>query len=96
METRKQFTIQGVLGLLTIFAVTNGRSISVPDNVRKVYGLPLAWGVHQLISIAGPIDSWSINIIYLVFDLLFWVGLVIVSPILYEQFSIVSCERFIE
>jgi hypothetical protein len=78
---------------MSIFGVTYGRIISVPDNVRRIYGLPLAWGVNQLVSFAGPVDSWSITLFYLVLDLVFWIALIIVAPILLEEFTIISCDR---
>jgi hypothetical protein len=64
----------------------------VPDNIQRLHGLPLKWGIHQIATIIGPVDTWRVNISYLVIDLIFWILLVIISPVIYERFTVVSCE----
>ena len=92
MKQRDRYIIQTVLGVLGVFALVLGRTISIPDNVRKVHGLPLVWGEHQLVSITGPVDIWSINTMYLFFDVSFWIILVILIPVIINHFTILTCE----
>lgn len=96
MTTWKKVIIQVVTSLILIFCIVFGRIISIPDNVQKLHGLPLVWGIHQLVTIAGPVDTWSINIFKLALDLIIWLTIIIISPILYDRFKIVSCEKCIE
>jgi hypothetical protein len=39
------------------------------------YGLPLTWGTNTLSIFVGPVDNWSVNILNLLVDLLFWQGI---------------------
>jgi hypothetical protein len=96
MKTRKQVLIQGILALISVIGMVFGRTINVPDNYSKIYGLPIQWGVHQLVTIAGPVDYWRINLLGMIIDLVFWLALILVSPILYERFTVVSCEICLE
>ncbi|HEX9914259.1 MAG TPA: hypothetical protein VGB32_05010 [Candidatus Bathyarchaeia archaeon] len=68
------------IGVLTVAALTYGWMTSYPDNVNMSYGLPLTWGVHQLITIAGPVDTWRVDMSALLIDLVVWVALLIVVP----------------
>jgi hypothetical protein len=68
------------IGVLTVAALTYGWMTSYPDNVNMSYGLPLTWGVHQLITIAGPVDTWRVDLSALIIDLVIWVALLIVVP----------------
>jgi len=88
--------VQLVASVLMLIALLYGRSVSYPDNVHSLHGLPLVWGTHQLVTIAGPVDTWSINIFKLALDLIIWLTIIIISPILYDRFKIVSCEKCIE
>jgi hypothetical protein len=74
-----------VLGVLTVAAVTYGWMTSYPDNVNLSYGVPLRWGTHQLITIAGPVDVWRVDLSALLIDLLIWVTLLIVVPMYVER-----------
>jgi len=68
------------LGVLTVAALCYGWTTSFPDNVNLSYGLPLTWGVHQLETIAGPVDTWRVDPTALLMDLALWVALLIVAP----------------
>jgi len=72
--------------LLALAALINGRLVSFPDNVHTLHGLPLNWGVHQLVTIVGPVDSWMVNLVNLTLDLVFWFGLVLLTPIIVDRF----------
>jgi hypothetical protein len=76
-----------IIGLLTVAALTYGWMTSYPDNVNLSYGLPLRWGTHQLITIAGPVDTWRVDLQALLVDLLVWVALLIVIPEIVKQKS---------
>ena len=65
-----------------IVAMVYGRNVSYPDNVHVIHGFPLVWGTHQLVTIAGPVDFWYVSTVNLVIDLVFWVGLILITPYL--------------
>ncbi len=71
-----------VTGLGLLF----GFSYNWPDNLHVDYGLPLTWGINTLSTLAGPVDNWSINIVNLSVDLVFWLGIMIaiVAVLLYK------------
>lgn len=68
------------LGVLLVVALTYGWTTSYPDNVNVSFGLPLRWGTHQLITIAGPVDMWRVDVTALFLDVVVWVGLIILVP----------------
>jgi hypothetical protein len=47
--------------------------------------VPLRWGTHQLITIAGPVDVWRVDVSALFIDLVVWVALLIVVPMYVEK-----------
>src|SRR4030067_3359640 len=63
-----------VTGLGLLFGFT----YNWPDNVHVDYGLPLTWGTNTVSTFAGAVDQWSVNVLNLLWDLLFWLGLMIV------------------
>ena len=62
-----------VLGTL-LMAVSSIRSESeVGADLEVVsYGFPLFWLFHQVLSIAGPVDVWSIELPILVVNFVIW------------------------
>ena len=72
------FIVAGAL-VVALFAMLWGWRYSVPDLVRVSYGLPLNWGVNTLDTIAGPVDRWSVDLVSLAFDLVFWFATLIVA-----------------
>ena len=82
----RRIVYQVVVALIALAAIIFGRPVSFPDNVHTLYGFPLTWGVHQLITIVGPVDTWRVNLLNLSIDFVFWVGIVILGPILAERF----------
>lgn len=78
---------QAAVALLALAALIYGRPVSYPDNVHTLHGLPLTWGVHQLISIVGPVDTWRVNLVNLTLDMVFWFGLVLLIPVITERFT---------
>jgi len=67
-----------------IVALIYGRSVNFPDNVHTLHGIPLVWGTHQLVTIAGPVDTWMVNVTNLVIDLVIWLVIILVTPIIAE------------
>ena len=61
--------------------MTYGWTTSYPDNLNVSYGFPLRWGTHQLVTIAGPVDVWSVDVAALLIDLVIWLCLVILIPL---------------
>ncbi len=71
-----------VTGLALLFGFT----YNWPDNVHVDYGLPLTWGTNTQSTLVGPVDNWSVNILNLLVDLIFWLGIMatIVAVLLYK------------
>ena len=71
--------------ILMVVALLYGRPVSYPDNVHNLHGFPLVWGTHQLVTIAGPVDYWMVSIINLAVDLLVWIALILVIPLIVDN-----------
>ena len=95
MESYKQLVIQGVFGLILVFALTYGQTTVLPDNVRTLYGFPLTWGIHQINSISGPDNKWIVNTDSLLVDLTIWVIILIIVPLIADRFTIETCRKCI-
>ncbi len=65
-----------------LFAMLWGFTYSVPDLVRISYGIPMNWGINTLNTIAGPVNRWSIDLIALTLDLVFWFATLILVQFL--------------
>ncbi len=75
-----------VVIVVALLAMVWGSPYSVPDLVRVSYGLPLNWGVNTVVTIAGPVDNWSINMMFLAVDFVFWFAvLLVVQYLLHRQ-----------
>ena len=96
VDPSRKIIVQGILGLILIFALTYGRPLSLPGNISTLYGLPLTWGIHTMSTIAGPADNWTISIPYIMTDLVLWVVILIISPIIAERFTVETCRKCIE
>jgi hypothetical protein len=59
-----------------------GFTVSMPDNVYTRHGLPFAWGKHQQVTIAGPVDTWSVELKALLGDLVFWSAVTMTGPLM--------------
>ena len=77
---------QAAVALFALAALIYGRPVSFPDNVHTLHGLPLIWGVHQLVTIVGPVDTWMVNLVNLTLNLVFWFGLVLITPVLVKRY----------
>lgn len=77
---KRQTIIQIILSILAISCLVYGRPISYPDAENRLHGLPFNWGTHQLGTIAGPVDYWSVSLSNLVLDLVIWFLIVQVIP----------------
>jgi hypothetical protein len=58
-----------------------GFTTSMPDNVYTRHGLPFTWGWHQTVTIAGPVDTWTVRLNALVGDLVFWSAVAVTGPL---------------
>lgn len=74
------------VALFALAALIYGRPVSFPDNVHTLHGLPLTWGVHQLVTIVGDVDTWRVSMVNITLDLVFWFCLVLLTPVLTERF----------
>ena len=80
------FIVAGAL-VVALFAMLWGWRYSVPDLLRVSYGLPLSWGVNTLDTIAGPVDRWSVDLVSLAVDLVFWFATLIVAQFIASRRS---------
>lgn len=76
----KERITQEIISILAIIGISYGRLVSFPDAESRIYGLPFNWGTHQLVTIAGPVDVWRVNLSYLVLDLVIWFLILLVIP----------------
>ena len=76
---------QILVAVIMLVAMVYGRKVSFPDNVHVVHGLPLVWSTHQLVTIAGPVDKWRVNMANMIIDLVFWASLIILTPYLTDK-----------
>ena len=82
MDSRNRaIIIQAIIAVITIIAVTWGTRYNWPDYVHVKHGLPLTWGIHTLTTIAGPADTWELNLVALTLDLALWLALILLTSI---------------
>jgi Na+-transporting NADH:ubiquinone oxidoreductase subunit NqrE len=72
------------MAIVTLFTLTWGFRYDWPDFVHDRYGLPLTWGVHTLVTIQGPADTWIVDVTALFLDLVLWLGIMAASQILLQ------------
>ena len=74
-----------IVVVFALAAMLWGSTYSVPDLLRVDYGLPLRWGSNTLDTLAGPVDRWSVDVMSLALDLIFWfVTLIIVQFLVFR------------
>lgn len=63
--------------LISLVAMTYGTLVVWPDYVHTNFGVPFTFAIHTTNTIAGPVDSWEMDVNALLADLAFWlVGMV--------------------
>ncbi len=66
-----------IWGVATIAFLTYSTNAGTPDNLHADFGIPLTFAVHTTSNIAGPIDTWNVDMNALAGDLAFWlIGLI--------------------
>ncbi len=65
-----------------IFFMVYGVAVSMPDNVYTRHGLPFTWGRHQEVTIAGPVDTWTVELNAMLGDLIFWSAVTMTGPLM--------------
>ncbi|GBC68485.1 hypothetical protein HRbin01_00168 [archaeon HR01] len=65
--------------VLTVLGLSWGVLYEWPDNVHIDYGFPLVWATHTVVTFVGAADIWRVEMTSLVFDLVFWLGLMILG-----------------
>lgn len=85
INMKKKRITQLIVAIISIGALAAGRPMSVPDARANLHGLPLTWGVHQLVTIAGPVDTWSVNLVNLVIDLAIWFIIFLAIPLILKD-----------
>jgi len=79
---KKADILQIAASILMLVALLYGRPVNYPDNVNNQHGFPLVWGTHQLVTIAGPVDYWMVSLTSLALDLVVWIALIVVIPLI--------------
>ncbi|TFH14024.1 hypothetical protein E4H04_10965 [Candidatus Bathyarchaeota archaeon] len=72
--------VQIAIATIMVAVMIIGRPVNYPDNAHTLHGVPLVWGTHQLITIAGPVDTWIVSLTNMALDLLIWVSLILITP----------------
>ena len=86
---RKYVIIYTVFALTAMIVFTvYGFTETMPDNVYTRHGLPVTWGWHQTVTIAGPVDTWTVRLNALVGDLAFWSAVALTGPLMLTR-----CDR---
>lgn len=70
-----------LVSVIAIIATTWGFDYNWPDFVHTNYGFPFIWGTHTLITFAGPVDKWNIDVSMLALDLTVWLGAVVATVV---------------
>lgn len=68
-----------LVAVVGVAAILWGFDYVVPDLGISKHGIPFIWGVNTTITIAGPVDRWSVDITALMIDLLVWFSLILVG-----------------
>jgi len=67
-----------VLYLLSLATVSFGAIVPFhydwPDFVHTDYGFPVVWATHTTITFAGPVNSWSVNVLNLIVNITVWMS----------------------
>ena len=79
MDRSRALIIQAALAVIAILALTWGTHYNWPDFVHVKHGLPLNWGVHTTSTIAGPADTWDVDLTSLTIDLAIWLALILMA-----------------
>ncbi|MCW4012971.1 MAG: hypothetical protein NWF07_08260 [Candidatus Bathyarchaeota archaeon] len=82
---KKTNILQIVVSILMLVALLYGRPVNYPDNVNNQHGFPLVWGTHQLVTIAGPVDYWMVSLTSLAVDIILWIALIFVIPLIVDN-----------
>jgi hypothetical protein len=76
-----------VLAIVTmVAALAWGRYEVYKGPVYVNYGLPLTWGVNQLSTVAGPINTWKVDSLNFLIDVVFWLA-IFLAPLMLMYFK---------
>ncbi len=85
---KKSILVQASVAVLMIGMLLFGRLVTVPDNMQTLHGFPLVWGKHQLATIAGPVNYWMVNLTSLAVDIVVWIALILVIPLIVKNTNV--------
>ena len=74
-----------VVAVVALIALAWSTRYDWPDNVHVRYGLPLTWGTHTLVTIAGPANIWRVDFVNLILDLVLWLALIVASYYIFRM-----------
>ena len=73
MRNSKIILYSLVFGVLfTLASIIRNDLQSIPNLVILNFGFPFPWLLHQTVSIAGSVDIWSVQVLNLMVDYVFW------------------------
>jgi len=70
-----------VWAIIAVLGLTWGIRFDWPDNVHVDYGVPFVWGTLTLSTIIGAVNIWSVDILALTTNLVFWIGIMLVASV---------------
>ena len=70
--TLVQAAVAVVWGVASVASMTYGALVVWPDYVHTNFGIPFTFAVHTSNTIAGPVDTWDVDLNALAADLSFW------------------------
>jgi hypothetical protein len=62
-----------IWAIASVAAMTSGALVIWPDYVHTNFGIPFTFAVHTSNTIAGPVDTWDVDLSALTADLAFWI-----------------------
>jgi len=71
-----------IWSVITVLALVWGVEINMYDDYHIQYGFPMIWAVHQLVTIAGPVDIWHVDFSALLINVTFWLASIIVGIVM--------------
>ncbi len=86
MKTRIVASFIAVWLAAMFFALTWSAKFDWPDYVHINYGFPMVWATNVLSTIAGPADTWLMDVAALFTNLLFWLGTMVMGVAIIIRF----------
>ncbi|MBN2334646.1 hypothetical protein JXL21_03735 [Candidatus Bathyarchaeota archaeon] len=93
MDRKMVIGYTAAASILMIACMVYGFPTSVPDNAYTSHGLPFTWGRNQQITIAGPVDTWTVELNAMLIDLIFWAASIAAGPLMLTRDAMKKQEK---